>query len=192
MPSKNTIRRIVEFAARLEGIDPRVLQEGLAVLHLHHQIEQRIENDLAHWGVTARQFEIMEALYHNPEGTMTAAALADEVGLTRSAMTSVLDGLGEQGHTLRTRHATDRRMVVISLTPCGREFMHAALPERYRQFHRVMASLSARERTLLLQTCKKVLELQTHEFAGAVPAEAAACPPEPSGKEGSQPSVAAR
>jgi DNA-binding MarR family transcriptional regulator len=167
MPSETTIRRIVEFASRLEGIEPQVLAEGLEVIRLHHQIEQLIENDLARWGVTARQFEIMESLYHNLEGTMTPAALADEVGLTRSAMTGALDCLGVLGHTLRTRHPTDRRMVVISLTPSGREFMRARLPERYRQFYRIMANLSPEERTTHLQTYRKALDLLAREMAEA-------------------------
>jgi DNA-binding MarR family transcriptional regulator len=159
MPSERTIKQIVEFASRLDGIDPNVIREGLEVAHLHHQLEQLIENDLAGWGLTARQVEIMESLFHNPDGTMTPADLADEVSLTRSAMTSSLDSLEKLGHTVRMSHPTDRRMVAICLTPSGREFIRQRLPQRYRRFHRVMSGLSKDERAIQLRTYRKVFDL---------------------------------
>lgn len=159
MASTRTIKQIVGFAGQLEGIDPRVIQEGLKIAHLHRQVERVIENDLAGWGLTARQVEIMELLYHNADGTMTPADLADEVSLTRSAMTSALDSLEKLGHTMRAPHPGDRRMVAISLTPSGRKFISERLPERYEKFHRVMSRLSSRERTLLLRTYRKVIDL---------------------------------
>jgi len=165
VPSKSTIKGILDFASRLKGIDPQVLQEGLEIAHLHRQVEQVIENDLAGWGLTARQVEIMESLYHNPEGTMTPADLADEVSLSRSAMTSALDSLEKLGHTVRAPYPSDRRMVAISLTPSGRAFIGQRLPERYRKFHRVMSGLSNRERTLLLRTYRKVLDLVVSDTA---------------------------
>jgi DNA-binding MarR family transcriptional regulator len=160
MPSNSTTKRIMEFASRLKGVDPQVLQEGLEIAHVHRQVEQAIENDLARrGGLTARQVEIMESLYHNAEGTMTPAELADEVLLSRSAMTSSLDSLEKLGHTVRAPHPSDRRMVAISLTPSGREFIGLRLPERYEKFCRVMSSLSKNERTLLLRTYGKVIDL---------------------------------
>lgn len=164
MPSESTIKHIVEFATRLKGIDPLVLQEGLGIARLHHQLEQIIENDLAGWGLNARQVEIMESLYHNTEGTLTPADLSDEVSLTRSAMTSALDSLEKLGHTIRMPHPTDRRMIAISLTPSGREFIRQRLPERYQKFHRVMSGLSRNERTLLVRTYKKMIDILVGEM----------------------------
>jgi len=159
MPTENTIKRIVEFAGQLKGIDPQVLREGLEIAHLHRQVEQAIESDLAGWGLTARQVEIMECLYHHSEGTLTPADLAEEVSLSRSAMTSALDSLEKLGYTVRAPHPSDRRMVTISLTPTGRAFIGRHLPERYEKFHRVMSGLSDRERAVLLRTHRKVLGL---------------------------------
>ncbi len=157
MPSKSAIKRIVEFASRLKGIDPQVLQEGLEIAHLHRQVEQVIEDDLADWGLTARQVEIMESLYHNTEGTMTPADLADEVSLSRSAMTSSLDSLEKLGHTTRGAHPSDRRMVAISLTPSGREFIDQRLPERYKKLYQIINRLSKDERAALLQSYGKIV-----------------------------------
>ncbi len=165
MPSQSTIHGIVEFASKIEGIDVGVLREGLEIACLHREVERAVERDLAGWGLTARQIEIMEYLYHNADGAMTPADLSDEVGLTRSAMTSALDSLEKPGHTSRAPHPTDRRMVAISLTPSGREFIGQRLVERYHKLSRIMGALSKRERALLLSAYRKVLDLLASDTA---------------------------
>lgn len=159
MPSHSTIHGIIDFAGRLDGIDIGVLREGVEIWRLHREVQRAVESDLAGWGLTVSQIEIMESLYHNAEGVTTPAHLAEEVGLTRSAMTSVLDSLEKLGHASRTPHPTDRRMVAISLTPSGREFIGPRLSERYRKLSRIMDTLSKRERALLLNAYGKVLDL---------------------------------
>lgn len=158
MLSENIIR-IMEYVRSLDGIDPQVLQEGLEIARLHRQMEQVIENDMAGWGLTARQVEIMEYLYHGEEATMTPAELSDIVGLTRSAMTSALDSLENLGYTVRAPHPSDRRMIAITLTPAGRVFIAKRLPERYKKLYHVMDSLSKNERTVLIRVYRKVIEL---------------------------------
>ena len=158
MPSQSTIKGIVDFAGRLKGINVRVLSEGLEIARLHRQVEQVIENELAAWGLTSRQVEIMESLYHNAEGTLTPADLSEEVGLTRSAMTSALDALEKMGHIVRTPHSSDRRMLAISLTASGQEFIRQRLPERYQRLYGIMNGLAESERSLLLRSYRKVID----------------------------------
>ena len=157
MAHRETVDRIVEFSRHLAGIDPQVLREGLEIAHLHRNLEHLLESDFSILGLNARQVEIMESLFHNPDGTMTPAQLADDVSLSRSAMTSALDSLEKLGHTVRAPHPSDRRMLVISLTPSGRALIEQHLPELYRRFHMVMSSLTREERLSLLRIYKRVL-----------------------------------
>jgi MarR family transcriptional regulator, negative regulator of the multidrug operon emrRAB len=165
MPSRMTTERILDFASRIEGIDLDLLREGLEVISLHRRVEQVVEDDLADWGLTARQVEIMETLYHYAKGTLTPADLSDEVGLTRSAMTSALDSLEKLGHVVRKRHPTDRRMLAISLTPSGRTFIEGRLPERYQRICEVQDCLSKAERDSLLRSFVKVLDFLSADTA---------------------------
>jgi MarR family transcriptional regulator, negative regulator of the multidrug operon emrRAB len=169
MPSESTIERIVAYAGRLRDVDPQILREGLQIIHLHHQIDQITESHLATWGLTARQVDILESLYHNAEGIMTPADLSDEVGLTRSAMTSALDSLEKRGYTLRAPHPSDRRMIAVSLTKLGREFIGKRLPERYEMLHRIMNGLSQNDRTALLRVYRKTLGVLIHEIGEGRP-----------------------
>lgn len=150
MPHADTVNAIMEFAKGLEGIDIETVGDGLEMWRLHRQIESAIENDLANWGLTARQVEILETLFHHPNDPVTPAELSDEVGLTRSAMTSALDSLEQPGYIVRAPHPRDRRSITISLTPSGREFIAERLPKRYAQMARIVGHLSPRERQMMI------------------------------------------
>ena len=160
MLKESMFKRIIEFAGRLEGIDIDVLGEALEIGRLHRQVEQIVENDImAARGLNAQQVDIMEYLYHNSECIITPADLADETGLIRSAMTGALDSLEGRGYTVRSPHPSDRRVIVVSLTPTGREAASQLLPERYWKLHTVASALSGRECGELMRIYRKVLDV---------------------------------
>jgi MarR family 2-MHQ and catechol resistance regulon transcriptional repressor len=72
-------------------------------------------------------------------------------------MTGALDCLERHGHTRRRQHPTDRRMVGVSLTQKGRNFIERRLPERFRRLHRVIGVLTADERRTLLRAYPKII-----------------------------------
>jgi len=164
MPNVETIKGIMDFARRLEkDIDLQAIRDGLQMMALHRKVEHASEEFLARWDLTPRQFEILEILYFSPDGVETPASLSDEVGLTRSAMTSVLDALEALGYIARGPHPKDRRMITISLAPVGREFIKERLPERYRSMADIVGGLLPTERQAMIQAYTKILDaIQEH------------------------------
>lgn len=165
MASEVTMERIVSYANEQGLSDPVILRDGFELIHLHRMIEQLVEENLAEHGISLRLVEIMECIYHHPEGVMTPADLSEEVNLSRSAMTSALDSLEKLGYAIRCPHPSDRRMFDISLTDAGRSFIEGLLPERYAKFIRIMESTSDEERSLLLRTYRKIFNMLKTELA---------------------------
>jgi len=159
MANENTIKGIVEFVREHGDINLQAIRDGLKMWKLHRQAEHAIENDMANWGLTARQVEILEALYHNPNGCITPAELSDDVCLTRSAMTSALDSLEQLGHVVRAPHPRDRRMVTISLTSSGHEFIEKRLPERYARIAWIVGNLSPKDRQTMIRAYTVLLDV---------------------------------
>jgi len=157
LQSPRTIKGMLDFAEDLGGVDMDALRDGLEIVRLHGQVERVVEHDLVAWGLTARQVEIVESLYHNTDRTMTPADLSEEVDLTRSAMTGALDTLEKLGHTARGLHPSDRRKVAVRLTPSGDDFASKLLARRYERIAQSMKRLSQRERAVLISIYKKVL-----------------------------------
>lgn len=164
MPDKATIEGIMKFVARIEGVDAEAVREGLEIARLHRHVEQLVENRLGDSGLTVRQVEIMESLFFHEPASLTPAALADEVGLTRSAMTSALDSLERQGYTRREPHPQDRRSLFIILTESGREFMANHLPDRCRRISRILQCMSKTERIHLFSGYNKIIAVLEEEM----------------------------
>ena len=66
-------------------------------------------------GVNATDHRCLDLL--DQRGPLTAGALAEALGLSRSAVTTVLDRLEQRRYVRRGPNPDDRRQVVVALTP---------------------------------------------------------------------------
>lgn len=78
----------------------------------------------AHFGVGLTETVAMSHLSH--QRGLTPRELAAQVGLTPSAITTVLDRLEKAGLAERSPHPDDRRKVVVTVTPAGQDLLDAA------------------------------------------------------------------
>jgi DNA-binding MarR family transcriptional regulator len=150
MIRQETIDRVISYVEKMPDIDSELVRETLSIFHLHREIEMLAETYvLKRYGLSTRQMETLEALFHKQDQAVTPAQLAEEVHLTRSAMTSNLDSLQRKGYLSRATHPDDRRKLVITLTEKGLELCEEIMPVRYRDLSRVMESLSPEKRDSL-------------------------------------------
>lgn len=74
---------------------------------------------LADHGLTLSDYEVLVRLAHAPDRRMRRVDLAEQVLLTASGVTRLLDGLERDGLVERGSCATDRRVVYAVLTDVG-------------------------------------------------------------------------
>lgn len=87
-------------------------------------------------GITAQQFFI---LYELPGKTKKAFELAKACGLDRATVTSLLNQLEKKRLIKRTIDKTDRRSVIVDLTPSGRQLANR-LAFLAKEFNEVLGS----------------------------------------------------
>ncbi len=75
-------------------------------------------------GLTYPQYLVMLVLWQ--DGALPARGIAHRLQLGASAITPLIDQLEAGGLVARERGTKDRRLVVIGLTPAGRQLEHAA------------------------------------------------------------------
>jgi DNA-binding MarR family transcriptional regulator len=179
MIKQEMIERIRHYLEKMPDIDPKIVLDGLSLLHLHHEVELQTEILSTRLGFNGRQMETLEALFHHPERTLTPAQLADEVHLTRSAMTSNLDSLERQGYLSRSLHKADRRMVAVTLTEKGVGFCEERLPVRYHDMAMIIGLLTPEDRLIVFKAynrirefLKELLEEEQIDFTKPSPARA--------------------
>jgi DNA-binding MarR family transcriptional regulator len=79
-----------------------------AVAAVDHAVAERL-------GVNATDHRCLDIL--DQRGPMTAGAVAEALGLSRSAVTTVVDRLERRRYVRRLQNPDDRRQVVVTLTP---------------------------------------------------------------------------
>ena len=72
-------------------------------------------------GVSMAQLHIMFTLQRN--GEMTMSQLAEVLNVSLSNATGLIDRLEERGYIARERVSTDRRVVLVRVTPAGEKML---------------------------------------------------------------------
>jgi DNA-binding MarR family transcriptional regulator len=120
-------------------------------------------------GVNATDHRCLDLL--DQRGPMTAGALAEALGLSRSAVTTVLDRLEQRRYVRRGPNPDDRRQVVVALTP----LLYRRARELYGDGNEVIAMLgrySVDDLALLrdfVRLDREVNESRAHRLAGRAP-----------------------
>ncbi len=81
--------------------------------HVSHAFAQKVEAE----GVSVAEWVVLREVYEAP---MAPSALADRLGMTRGAISKIVDRLEKKGLAARTLSTTDRRAQTVALTRTGR------------------------------------------------------------------------
>ena len=95
-------------------------------------------------------FDVLATLRRSGEPfELTAGDLMRTAMVTSGAITQRLDRLEAHGLVRRGPHPGDGRVVVVTLTPAGRELVDRVLPDHLATEQRLLAALSPQQRTAL-------------------------------------------
>lgn len=102
-------------------------------------------------------------------GPTSASAIARAVHLSQGTVTGILSRLESRGLITRQRSATDRRSVVVSITPGGQRLLDIAPSLLQDRFRHELERLEEWERLLILSTLQRVASLMGAEDIDAAP-----------------------
>jgi len=85
------------------------------------------------------------------KGSMTPGELAEHEKVQPPSMTRVIAVLEERGLVLREPHSTDRRQVILTVTPDGRDLVQRVRRRREAWLAQRLQELTAEERQILRQ-----------------------------------------
>ena len=98
-----------------------------ALLRAYAAATRQLNAELtADHALTISDYEVLLRLARAPDGRMRRVDLAEQVLLTASGITRLLDGLERDGFVERGSCDTDRRVVYAVLTESGRAKLHEA------------------------------------------------------------------
>lgn len=179
----------------------------IALRRIVRAIELHSQSLVHNVGLTGPQLLVLQALAEF-DGVASAGTLARAVHLSQATVTGILDRLERHGHATRLRSTTDKRRVLVSLTPRAEELLAQAPQPLQHSFTRRFAELEEWERTQMLSVLQRVVAMLEardlaappvlDEFGVVFTAGAASTPPDarsgdgevgPASTEGDSPHV---
>jgi DNA-binding MarR family transcriptional regulator len=120
-------------------------------LRAHAEIIEQLDTELetAH-GLTLSSYDVLIQLSQEEEGELRMSELADEVVISRSGLTRLVERLERRGFVERRRGDRDPRMTFARITRAGLDKLAEATPTHLEGVKRLFfAKLSARETRML-------------------------------------------
>ena len=99
------------------------------------------------FGIKRGDLRAMEVV--SRRGRLTAGQLAEELGVTTGAITGLIDRMEEMGYFQREDDPSDRRKVVVLLTPKAKTRERRAFERLGKDMQQMLSSYQADELTLL-------------------------------------------
>ena len=126
------------------------LRAWFRLLLIHRTISRKIGAHFrAQFGISTARFDTLAQL-HAAGGTMTMGALSSQLMVTSGNVTGLVDGMVADHLVQRRPHATDRRSVIIAMTPAGRRLFAKVSAALSRWIGEAMGDMSEAELAQLI------------------------------------------
>ena len=158
LPAPPRFECLEAVARRYPVIEPTALATCIQLLQTCSAVSEAFDAQYARHGIARGRFQVLVLLYRAEAGGLTPAELAEQSGVTRAAMTGLVDALVEGGLVVREDDPSDRRTYHVRLTDRGHEFLHEMFPDHFRRLAAFMGSLTASEQRTLRRLLDKVVQ----------------------------------
>ena len=108
------------------------MQAVTSVMRVQQILLARLNEALEPYGLTFARYEALMLLYFTRAGALPLGKIGARLQVHPTSVTSLIDGLAQQGLVKRTPHPTDRRVTLAEITDEGRELAGLATPELNR------------------------------------------------------------
>ncbi len=153
-PDDEVDRIVAAWRRERPDLDVAPLQVLSRITRLARHLDLARGSAFALHGLEGWEFDVLSALRRSGEPyQLSPGQLVTQTLVTSGTMTNRVDRLATRGFVERSPDPTDRRGVIVALTPTGRRVVDSAL-----------ADLLARERELL----SKLPEGQTEQLAATL------------------------
>ena len=119
--------------------------------HVSHAFARKLEAS----GVTVAEWVVLREMYGKEK--LAPSAVAESTGLTRGAISKLVDRLLAKKLLTREEDGDDRRYQVIALTERGRQLVPKLATKADENDAEFFSSLSKNEREALVATLKKLV-----------------------------------
>lgn len=156
---QDEVDRIVQAWERERpDLDARPLHVFSRISRLARRLDLARRSAFTHHRLEGWEFDVLSALRRSGEPyELTAGRLLNETLVSSGTMTHRIDRMVSHGFVVRASGASDRRVVLVRLTPLGKRTVDAAMAELLEQEHAILAELDPAEVDQLAGLLRRLL-----------------------------------
>ncbi|MFD5465494.1 MarR family winged helix-turn-helix transcriptional regulator [Kitasatospora sp. NPDC127059] len=128
---------------------------GYLLKHAHLRYAEASAQALAPLGLDGRELAVLAVLA--PDVPLSQQEAAARLGVDRTTMVTLVDGLESKALAERRRSTEDRRKNIVQLTPEGRNLLRRAERVRIEAEQRFLSALPAAEAEALLRSLRTLV-----------------------------------
>ncbi|HWJ62417.1 MAG TPA: MarR family transcriptional regulator [Acidimicrobiales bacterium] len=152
MSSSSHIRVSEQYVADNPGADPSATEVIINALTVGTVLAERMDAVLRPFGLTVGSFTLLTIVAGDDEPlTPTEIARRSPTKVTTATVTGLLDTCQRKGLLQRSPHPSDKRRVLVHLTPAGRALVEDATTAVVTAERQWVGPLSESRRTALLR-----------------------------------------
>lgn len=141
---------IDKYFARLEEVFLEMVRR------LHGELADQMVS-----GITGSQFFVLKKIGF--KGRLTVSEVADELGVSLSAITALVDRLVKAGFVIRSRDEQDRRLVWLEATDKGKDILGKCMEGRRKVAMKYFGQLPEEDIEKLVEIYEKILSIMKAE-----------------------------
>ncbi|MGV9775578.1 MarR family winged helix-turn-helix transcriptional regulator [Streptosporangium sp. NPDC003464] len=154
----DAVDRIVgQWRRERPDLDPSPMHVIGRITRLHWVLDERLGRVFERYGLGRGEFDVLATLRRSgPPFELSAGELRESTMVTSGAVTKRIDRLERAGLVSRRTAEDDARGRLIRLTHRGRELIDGAVEQHVRNETRLLAGLTADERSTLTDLLRKL------------------------------------
>jgi MarR family transcriptional regulator, 2-MHQ and catechol-resistance regulon repressor len=107
-------------------------------------------------GLSRARFTVLRLLYRAPDNRLLMGDFAEEMNVSPTNITKLMDTLVADGLVARITHEVDKRKTWAEITEAGKKVVESALPNVAEHVYRLWAGLDDEEKRALIHLLSKM------------------------------------
>lgn len=160
---------IAEWLDTVPSLDLSGLPIIARIVRMSHYISQFVDANFSRYNLNVGEFEVLAALARNPDRQLSPKDLQKKILISSGGLSNRINRLEEKKYIVRMPDPSDRRGVIVKITPEGRKLTLEAVVTHVAIEKALIQGLEAKDQDDLAKLMKKLIQSQKTDLNDTSP-----------------------
>ncbi|EHJ5407393.1 MarR family transcriptional regulator [Salmonella enterica subsp. enterica serovar Wedding] len=155
---------IAEWLDTIPSLDLSGLPVIARIVRMSYYISQFVDENFARYNLSIGEFEVLAALARNPDRELSPKDLQKKILISSGGLSNRINRLEAKKYIVRIPDPSDRRGVIVKITPEGRKLTLEAVVSHVAIEKGLIQRLNEADQKQLASLLKKLIKSQNTEL----------------------------